>query len=203
MGTLPRLVYTIFVTGQFEFFQRFNNWDWVKWLEGGPFHLRLHAPWHIGNVFGICSDALCRRVCQAVRAIVDCFLEAMDYWVDCFQLFFFTARTPHASVSVTAPGAGAQAWTGWLRRRYLRTTVCLGRGRRWILLLPALVARLHRTITLCLIFSIMLSTMRASGFELLIQCGGSGSWRGTTNPWQNLLRHWLLSIELFLNRVDH
>lgn len=88
-------------------FQKTEDQDRVVWVEHVLFHLHVHALRHFGNVFDNRSAVLFRRVYQAVRAVVGCFLETMVCWMDYFKLLLFTTSTVLASVFITSIRARA------------------------------------------------------------------------------------------------
>lgn len=79
-------------------FQETDDRYGVKEIVGMRFHLRVQALLHFGNALEKRSVVFYRRVRQAVRAIVDCLLEAMVYWIDHFQLLIISAITALAVV---------------------------------------------------------------------------------------------------------
>lgn len=105
------LVYTIYVKYQLEILQDFDNRDRVKRFERVRIHLRGDALRHFDNLFRHCSIVLCRRVCQAISAINDCFLEAMVYWTDHFQFLPITASAALTPARIIASRAGSAART--------------------------------------------------------------------------------------------
>lgn len=88
------------------------------------------------------------------------------------------------------------------RAYYLLAIVCPGRRLRWSSMLFALVARYHGACAVSSIFSIMVSTTRASGFALFLQSSAGGTWWKILGGVGILCHSWLL-FELVFDHVAY
>lgn len=158
------------------YFQKTDNWDWVKGAEGMRFRLRDHKLSNFRNVIGNRSIVLCWRVRQAIRAILDCFHKAIVLWADHFLFLFFTLSMALAPILITSLRAGAISQNGWFRDRCLQTTVRLRGQWQWMSILLVHVVRLYRAVTVFSNVSITASATRSPCFGILVQRGASKSW---------------------------
>lgn len=175
----PPFVCTIWVTGQLKILQESHRWKCVNGIEGTEFHLHDHALRKFGNTFGDRSVIFFRRICKAVRTVIDCFLQPMVYLMNDFNVLLITVGTAPMPIRTTAPRTGEWARTWWFENGHLQTFVLLGERWRWKLMYPTLAIRLHQAVIVPVIYSIMVVTERAHGFVLVVRCCDAGLWGGS------------------------
>lgn len=122
----------------------------------------------------------CQQVGQALRTIINSFLESIIYWLDYSQFLLLTTITALTPIWIPTSKVEAGSLIRWFGVWYLQATVCLRGRRRCMSMLLALFARLHQAVKVSFSFSIETLTSRTSGFGISIGSGASRRWIGRT-----------------------
>lgn len=137
------------------------------------------------------------------RTIVGWFLEEMDQFMNSLEALFVSARTALFLILVTIPSKRTWSWIGCVGSLYFQGPVRLREWWRWASVLLVTVARVHRTLTISIVFQFILFTSQDPGFERFLHSLASRSWERLVLWLWNLILYWWFSFEFFIDRIDY